>query len=105
MVFVIKSAEINTNLETRFFSLLGMFRLKHILRAKRIIEEHFHFVEKFPSITTLVKLLFLIFFYFLKIFIFKKKKKNFKSFNLPQISKSLFYYFFIKFNLKIFNIL
>ena len=45
----------------RFISLLGMFRLIHIFRAKRVIEEHFHFVEKFPSITTLVKLLFLIF--------------------------------------------
>ena len=35
--------------------------MNHILRAKRIIEEYFHLVEKFPSISTLVKLLFLIF--------------------------------------------
>ena len=45
----------------RYSSLFGILRIIHILRAKRIIEEYFHLVEKFPSISTLVKLLFLIF--------------------------------------------
>ena len=42
-------------------SIVGFMRFSQIMRIKRIIEEHFHLPEKYPSITTLTKLLFLIF--------------------------------------------
>ena len=47
--------------EEHYINFIGFLRVKKIIRNTKMIEEKFHLMEKFPAVTTLTKLLFLIF--------------------------------------------